>query len=484
MEENREKLVRVLSRGDVLALAFGSMIGWGWVMLAGEWVHKGGVLGAILAFLFGTILCIFVGLTYAELTPALPLAGGEMVFSYRGLGYNCSWITAWAICLAYLGVAAWEGIAISTAIDYLFPLKKMGFLWNVASYDVYFSWSIVGIIFAIILTILNLVGIKPSAVFQVSATIGLAIVGLAFFFGGVAFGNTKNLTPLWVSGTGMVSVMLMAPSMFVGFDVIPQSAEEMNIPFKTIGKILVFSVFLAAAWYILMILGISLSAPEEVRIAAKVPVADSMAYAYKSPIAGKILILGGICGILTSWNGFFIGATRVLFAMGRAKMLPAIFGKVHPKHRTPVYSVILVGIICSLSPLLGKNALVWFVDAASFGTVVAYFMVALSFLALRQKEPELQRPFKISNGKLVGIIAVIVAAGFIILYLPIGPGSLIWPQEWLMVLGWCLLGLILRIWANASFGKITDDEREYLVFGQEYSRKSYNVQQFTSSKNI
>jgi amino acid transporter len=77
MEENREKLLRVLSWGDVLALAFGTMIGWGWVMLAGEWVHKGGVLGAILAFVFGAILCIFVGLTYAEFTPALPLAGGE-----------------------------------------------------------------------------------------------------------------------------------------------------------------------------------------------------------------------------------------------------------------------------------------------------------------------------------------------------------------------------------------------------------------------
>jgi amino acid transporter len=125
--------------------------------------------------------------------------------------------------------------------------------------------------------------------------------------------------------------------------------------------------------------------------------------------------------------------------MGRAKMLPDIFGRVHPKYRTPVYSVILVGLICTFSPLLGKNALVWFVDAALLGTVVAYLMVALSFVALRQKEPELQRPFKVSKWKLVGIIAVIVAAGFIILYLPIGPGSLVWPQEWLMVLGWYLI---------------------------------------------
>jgi hypothetical protein len=59
-----------------------------------------------------------------------------------------------------------------------------------------------------------------------------------------------------------------------------------------------------------MILGISLSAPEEIRMTAKVPVADAMAYAYKSPTAGKILILGGICGILTSWNGLYHRCNR------------------------------------------------------------------------------------------------------------------------------------------------------------------------------
>jgi amino acid permease len=122
MNEQRDSLSKVLSRTDVLALSFGTMIGWGWVMLAGYWITEAGVLGAILAFALGTIMCILVGLTYAELTPALPLAGGEMVFAYRGLGYKWGWIAAWSICLAYIGVAAWEGIAISTALNYIYPL--------------------------------------------------------------------------------------------------------------------------------------------------------------------------------------------------------------------------------------------------------------------------------------------------------------------------------------------------------------------------
>ncbi|MEG2199070.1 MAG: amino acid permease, partial [Anaerovorax sp.] len=115
----RQVLKRSLNMGDVLALAFGTMIGWGWIMLAGQWVAEGGVWGAVLAFALGAIMCIFVGICYAELTPMLPLAGGELVFSYRGLGYNASYITGWFICLAYIGVACREGPALAAAIQYL-----------------------------------------------------------------------------------------------------------------------------------------------------------------------------------------------------------------------------------------------------------------------------------------------------------------------------------------------------------------------------
>lgn len=69
--------MRVLGRWDVLTLAFGAMIGWGWVIMAGDWLERGGVLGTALAFIAGGIMCGFVGLTYAELTGALPLAGGN-----------------------------------------------------------------------------------------------------------------------------------------------------------------------------------------------------------------------------------------------------------------------------------------------------------------------------------------------------------------------------------------------------------------------
>lgn len=472
MSGERHQLRKVMGRIDVLALAFGTMIGWGWVMLAGYWVKEAGVIGAMIAFVIGAIMCIFVGLTYAELTPALPLAGGELVFAYRGLGYFWSWVTGWAITFAYVGVAAWEGIAISTAINYILPIPKLGYLWDVAGFPVYFSWAIIGIAGGVILSVLNHFGAKTAAIFQVMATVGLTLAGIIFLFGGVAFGSISNMMPTMTSGAGMVAVLLMAPSMFVGFDVMPQSAEEMNIPLKQIANVLIISIVMAAAWYILMIIGISLCAPPEVRDAGTVPVADAMAYAFNSPTFGKIMIAGALCGILTSWNGFIVGGTRVLFAMGRAKMLPPIFGKLHPKRQTPTAAIILVGILCCLSPLMGKNALVWFVNASAFGTVIAYLMVSTSFILVRKKEPNLKRPFKVRGGKIVGKGAVLTGIFFLYLYLPIGPGGgLKWPYEWGLIFLWSLIGVVLAVLAKGSYSNISEAQREKLIFGEEYARQ-------------
>lgn len=425
-----------------------------------------------MAFVIGAIMCIFVGLTYAELTPALPLAGGELVFSYRGLGYNASWLTGWMITFAYVGVAAWEGPALVTAIDYLVGgVPRWGYLWTVAGFEVYASWVAIGFIGGLLLAILNYVGVKSSAIFQTYATLAMALGGVCFLISGVANGSTEYMVPTFTGTSGLVAVILSVPAMFVGFDVIPQAAEEMNIPLNKIATVLIYSIVLAAAWYIFMIIGISLSAPPDVRASGGVPVADAFAFAMGNPFFGKLMIIAAMCGILTSWNGFIIGATRVLFSMGRAKMLPAAFGRVHPKYQTPTAAIILVGIITCFSPLLGKSSLGWFVDASAFGTVIAYFMVALSYRALRKNEPDLERPYRIKNGVLIGNIAVVVALFFIYLYLPyLGSPNPLGNVEWIMVLCWVILGVIFFIMANAAYKDVTPEEREYLLFGDQYSR--------------
>ncbi len=439
------------------------MIGWGWVVLTGNWVFKGGTLGASLAFIIGMVLCIFVGMTYAELTPMLPYAGGELVFSYKAMGYNASWFTGWMITFAYLGVAAWEGPALATAIDYIIPIPRWGYLYTVAGFDVYLSWLAIPAIVGLILILINFRGINISATFQAVITSILAIGGVIFIIVGGIKGDTANMQPLVTNTKGIFAVILAVPAMFVGFDVIPQAAEEMNLPVNKIPKAIIASICLAAAWYILIILAAGLSAPAEVLGQEGLSVVNAINYATSSTVAGKLIIVTAIMGILSSWNGFIIGATRVLFSMGRAKMLPAKFGVLHKKYQTPTFAIFFVGIITIFTPLLGKNSLSWFVDASAFGTVIAYFMVALSFVVLRFRFPEDERPFKVKGGKVVGFITVAITLFFIVLYLPIGSSSLL-PVEWVIVGAWVVAGLIIYLCCLNNKKKYLS-ERESFIYG-------------------
>lgn len=471
MSEQRASLEKSFSKFDVFALAFGAMIGWGWVMLAGYWVQSAGWLGAILAFAIGAVMCVFVGLCYAELTPMFPVTGGGLVYSYRGMGYGWAWVAAWATAFAYLGVAAWEGIAISTAIDYLINIPKIGYIWTIAGYDVYASWSLVGMVCGALIMWMNFKGASAAAWFQNFATIVLALVGVVLVFGGAIKGDPANMGPLFTGSKGIIGVLIMAPAMYVGFDVIPQSAEEMNVPLKTIPKVLFLAIAMASLWYIAMIFATAISAPISVTSKASVPVADAMAYLFNAKMWGKIVIVGGLAGIVTSWNGFIVGGARVMFAMGRAKMLPPVFGTVNPKSGVPTAALILMGIFVLISPLLGKNALVWFVDASSFGVVIVYLLVCISFLMIRNKEPNLDRPFKVASGKLIGWLGVIISVFFGILYLPGSPGALVWPYEWVMLLIWTVIGIVLAIWNKSTYGDVTPKERELLIFGEDLARK-------------
>lgn len=148
MEQKKTEFNKVFNAWDILVIAFGAMIGWGWVVSSGGWIQKGGVLGAAIGFVLGGIMIFFVGLTYAELTAAMPQCGGEHVFSYRAMGSNGSFICTWAIVLGYVGVTCFEACAFPTILTYLWPGFLKGYLYTVAGFDIYASWLIVAIIVA------------------------------------------------------------------------------------------------------------------------------------------------------------------------------------------------------------------------------------------------------------------------------------------------------------------------------------------------
>ncbi len=456
------KFEKVLKSKDVLALAFGAMIGWGWVVLAGGWVNSAGALGAMIAFAVGGFAVVLIGLTYAELASAMPLTGGEHVYSYRAFGMGGSFLCTWAIILGYMSVVAFEAVALPTVVEQLFPSYKVGLMWSVAGYDVYFTWVMIGVLGAVIMTWINILGIQSSALLQKVVTLLILAVGIMLVTGSLFNGDTANMEPLFMDGAkGLLAVLIMTPFMFVGFDVIPQAAEEINLPPKQIGRILVISVVMAVTWYIAIILAVSLALSAEDSSAASLPTVDAMSAVFGGTWAGKLLVLAGIGGIITSWNAFLIGGSRAIYAMAHAKMLPAFLGKMSPRYNTPVNAILFVGMLSIVAPLFGRKALVWLVDAGGLGIVVAYAAVAGSFLVLRRKEPGMPRPFRVSHPA-VGWGALFLAVGIVLLYLPGSPAALIWPYEWAIVGSWTALGFAFYLWSRFAHpdeaGKIVMQE--------------------------
>ena len=470
------ELRSVLGRREVMALAFGAIVGWSWVVLSGSLIARAGTLGSILAFLVGAVMVGFVGLIYAELTSALPRAGGELTFTYRALGPGWSWVCGWSLVLGYVGVCAFEAVAISTAFFYLFPNFQLGYLYSVAGSEVYLSWILLGVGSGVLLAAVNWLGIKTSSLVQGVATIGLLLVGCAFFLGSNLFGDTANLRPHFTSTTGILRVVMLTPFLMMGFDIIPQTAEEIKMPRRQVGKLILFSVALASVWYVLVQWGVGLSLPEEARRASEMPTADAAARVFGFPPAASILVLGGLLGILTSWNAFFVGATRLLFGMGRAKMLPGVFARLDARRQTPTFSILFITACSCVAPFLGRRALTWIADAASLGIVAAYFLVAISFVILRRREPDMPRPYRLRHGKLVGYGGIAVTFGFLLLYMPFSPSSLLWPYEWAIVLAWIGLGIAVYAYAKHKHPHIDRAEQEAIIFGK-YARDAAKLRE-------
>ncbi len=474
--EQKAKFDKVMGGWDILVIAFGAMIGWGWVINSGDWITTAGFMGSILAMLIGGLMVIFVGLTYAELTAAMPQCGGEHNFSYRAMGTTGSFICTWMIILGYVATSAFEATALPTVITYLFPNFNQVYLYSIAGKDIYLTTILLGVTVAIFITYINIKGAKTAAILQTVLTAIIALAGILLVVGSAIHGDISNVSgQMWEAKNGstlssMFNVACMTPFLFIGFDVIPQAAEEINVEYKKIGRIMIFSIFLAVAWYLSIIFAVCYIMPQSA-IAHEMTAQNGLVsvkaieIAFRSPLMGKVLIIGGLCGIVTSWNSFLMGGSRALYSMGESLMIPESFGKLG-KNKTPVHAIILCGIACCIAPFFGRGVLVWLVDAASFGCVIAYLFVSISFCILRKKEPEMKRPYKVKAGKIAGCLAVIMSGFMTLLY--IVPASfsaaLIW-QEWVVVGTWVVLGMFFYLYSKNKYG--TEFGRD--IFTNDYS---------------
>lgn len=440
---------KVLGRLDAIALGVGAMIGFGWVVLTGGWLDDAGTMGAVLAMVAGGAIMAVVGLVYGELVAAMPAAGGEHNYLLRGMGARWAFIGSWGITVGYITIVAFEAVAVPRTVEYIFPNLSHIPLWTIAGFEVNLTWALVGALSAVVITWINLRGVKQASTVQVFVIIFLAIVGLMMVFGAFTRGSEQNMEPFFHNGvSGFFLVLVVVPFLFVGFDVIPQVSEEMHLPPKKLGGTIVTSVLIATVWYVMVILTTSSAMSAHDLANADIAVADAFGNLFNSGAMANVLLAGGLAGILTSWNSLLMGASRLLWALGNSRMLPRWFAKLHPKYGTPSNALLFVGALSFIAPFFGTEMLGWLVDSGSPSIVVAYLLVSIVFVILRRREPEMERPYRIGGkrhgGVVIGVLSVVLCLGLAVLYLPGMPAGL-GTAPYVIFALWWVLGLMFML---------------------------------------
>ncbi|HEX7772086.1 MAG TPA: APC family permease [Pyrinomonadaceae bacterium] len=473
MPESSTQLSRDIGASQFFTLAFGSIIGVGWVVALSAWLNQAGPLGAVIGFVGGGVLIMLVGLCYVEISTMFPVSGGEVVYTYEIFGTKTSFMVGWLFALAYIAIAAFEAISIGWIAGTLFPGIQGKTLYTSGGSEVQAGTLLLGLGGMALLIFLNYRGTKFAAAFQdllTYAKIGLAVI---FISVGILWGNTNNLAPLFrpsASGsilTGIFAVFLTAPFWYGGFNIIPQVMGEKapNTSLKTVGRTLLFSIAVSGAFYCLIILACSMSLPREQLAVLNLPVAEVFTAAYNFPTLTKVVLVTALLGNFTAWNGVVVSGSRILFGLGRAHIIWRRFGNVHPVFRSPATSVIFVGVVATLGVFLGRSAIIPIVNLASACFVLGYLLICIGVLKLRRTLPEHERPYRVPGGIVTAVFAVAGAVFmlFLSLYQPYVDAKGSFPLEWSFLLGWVVLGAIFWVVAKRIRGGITEQQRRKLI---------------------
>ena len=320
----RGQLKKAIGGFGFFSLAFGSMIGVGWITALGGWFEQAGPVGSMIAFTAGGALMLIIGLCYVEVTTMLPVTGGEVAYAYKAHGTGVSFIIGWSLAFGYLSVSAFEAISIGMVLSFLIPGIDVLPLYEISGSTVYGSHLALAFGFTAFITAINYFGVAIATRVQMGLTFLFLICVVCFIVAGISTGDIGNLSPAFGSNSrtgalsGMLAVFATAPFWFVGFDTIPQAAEERNakLPVRWLGLALVLAIVGSSMFYVVVMLGAAMATPWETIVDADLPTAAAFSAAFESQVLVKLVLIAGVIGLLTSWNGFFLAGSRVLFSLG------------------------------------------------------------------------------------------------------------------------------------------------------------------------
>ena len=430
-------LARKLRVVDYFSLGWGTMIGVGWLVVMDDWLLRGGVLGAVLGFAVGGVLLLPIGFVYGRLVQAIPDAASEVAYTAKVFPQGVSFATGWMMVLAYFIVCPWEAVALGKIAAYIFPALDSMELYRIGGQPVYLPRLIIGLGLTGFLTWLNYRGVRFSATFQNWAAFGTVGLFLVFVAVGVAKGSPRNLPPLFTHGA-FVSVLLVlqiVPYFMTGFESVSKASEEASPEFK--GKSFATAIWMAFAggvlFYTLVIAAVGYTAPWRQLTGEKFMTAVAFQRATGSRWIVSVILTAALFSLFKVFNGNFIAATRLIFALGRRGLLDSRVGSIHPKNQTPSAAVLCVGLATAACMLLGDSILVPVTEVGSVAAASGWLAACAAYYFMGPPVRE----------KLLAAVGVIVGLAMILMkILPGIPGHFS-RYEWLALGVWIAVGTSL-----------------------------------------
>jgi amino acid transporter len=432
-------LARKLRITDYFTLAFGTMVGVGWLVLMDDWLARGGPLGAALAFALGGLLLLPVGYVYGQWVQRLPDAASEAAYTAQVFPPIVSFFTGWIMLLAYFIVCPWEAVAIGKVAAYIFPSLNSIPLYSIAGQPVFLPRLLLGIVMTAFLAILNYRGIRLSATFQNWTALSVILLFLVLLAISAWRGSPANFHPFFRS-TPLVSIVLtlqIVPYFLTGFESAPKCAEEANPEFKRAGymRAIGAALLVGAAFYALVVVAVSYIAPWQSLLGKRFATAVAFEQALGARWPVLLILIAAFFGLFQCFNGNFVASSRLLFAYGRRQTIPGAFGRIHEKFQTPSVAILGIAAATIAGLLLGDALLVPVTEVGSMASAFGWLAACVSFFLVERR----------LRARLLTLLGILVAALLLVMkLLPVFPGHFT-QAEWLALAIWLVLGAALHL---------------------------------------
>ena len=435
----RKKLRRV----DILALALGSIIGWGSFTLPGtKFLSESGILDTALGLILGGIAVVFIQKGYHIMMERHAEDGGEFSYTYENMGKKHGFIVGWSLTLCYLSMVPLNATAFVLVLKRIFGDKvDFIYLYEVAGYPVYLSEILIATAILLVFAYINIKGLKVSSRVQ-NTMILLMVVNILILFGYMYLTTDQTLIrETYLSGykvmwSQVAKVVAIIPFLFVGFDVIPQVASELNFEPRKATGMAVVAIFSGVLFYnLLNILTGMVYTPEG---------ALSQTWALGSAVLGNmgawgfaLLIISLAGAVAGGINGFMLGGSKLIGSLSRYRLIPERYSR---ENENGVFFVGIrfITLVSFLAPWLGREVIIYIVDMSSFLAAITYFYVC--WISMKKVK---------GISRFIAGIGALVSLVFIgLLVIPGSPGQLSGPSMVMLFL-WTVLG-VFYYWRNAS----------------------------------